>query len=87
MGERLGQQGLWSKIAAEWGLVFKSSWMTSCGLVWGQVTEARAVASFSVLPRPSDPFLHISDPVDSIVGLISEQHTQGKSNNNKELLM
>ena len=87
MGERLGQQGLWSKIAAEWGPVFKSSWMTSCGLVWGQVTEARAVTSFSVLPRPSDPFLHISDPADSTVGLISEQHTQSTSNNNNELLM
>lgn len=85
MGERLGQQGLWSKIAAEWGLVYRSSWMTTCGLVWGQVTEARPVTSFSVLPRPSDPFLHISDPVDSIVGLISEQHTQGKSNNNNEV--
>lgn len=85
MGERLGQQGLWSKIAAEWGPVSKSSWMTRCGLVWGEVTEARAETSFSVLPRPSDPFLHISDPMASIVVLISEQHTQGKSNNNNEM--
>lgn len=28
---------------------------------------------------------YISDPVDSIVDLISEQHTQGKSNNNNEV--